>query len=261
MPTCQRSSSLILAASNRRQSITCTIQPLPRRDSMRKFLRIRRPGVETCDEIPTLASVTEYIKEQLKDPKLKSNTALKRGDEYQNYLSKRRRSIQENDPMGNSGFWTQVLLARVIRAPEDTSRIAKNAKRRKTLTSSQDDLKSNRNTLIYPLLKSVLICLVVTEVETGGSLSAHYLTRFTVTKALPPPGKHRSCQIYSREIILKHGSPAGDADQRSWTHFSSNLQFINELCQTSHLDNRLSTDKWIDGKGSIKRLPTCCHVY
>ncbi|GBN90327.1 Retrovirus-related Pol polyprotein from transposon TNT 1-94 [Araneus ventricosus] len=66
-------------------------------------------SVETCDEIPTLASVTEYIKEQLKDPKLKSIIkVLKRGDEYQNYLLKDGVLYKKTvDPMGQQ--WLLVV--------------------------------------------------------------------------------------------------------------------------------------------------------
>ncbi|GBN47303.1 Retrovirus-related Pol polyprotein from transposon 17.6 [Araneus ventricosus] len=61
------------------------------------------------DEIPTLASVTEYIKEQLKDPKLKSIIkVLKRGDEYQNYLLKDGVLYKKTfDPMGQQ--WLLVV--------------------------------------------------------------------------------------------------------------------------------------------------------
>ncbi|GBM77786.1 Retrovirus-related Pol polyprotein from transposon 17.6 [Araneus ventricosus] len=66
-------------------------------------------SVETCDEITTLASVTEYIKEQLKDPKLKSIIkVLKRGDEYQNYLLKDGVLYKKTfDPMGQQ--WLLVV--------------------------------------------------------------------------------------------------------------------------------------------------------
>ncbi|GBO20129.1 Retrovirus-related Pol polyprotein from transposon 297 [Araneus ventricosus] len=61
-------------------------------------------SVETCDEIPTLASVTEYIKEQLKS----IIKVLKGGDEYQNYLLKDGVLYKKTfDPMGQQ--WLLVV--------------------------------------------------------------------------------------------------------------------------------------------------------
>ncbi|GBN11483.1 hypothetical protein AVEN_125731-1 [Araneus ventricosus] len=132
-------------------------------------------SVETCDEIPTLESVTEYIKEQLKDPKLKSIIkVLKRGDEYQNYLLKDGVLYKKTfDPMGQQwllvvpkqlrGDIFEAFMMRQLpvtsdlprptivldasstgpgytEAPEDTYRIAKKAKdERLHLNFLQDD--------------------------------------------------------------------------------------------------------------------------
>ncbi|GBM77787.1 Retrovirus-related Pol polyprotein from transposon 412 [Araneus ventricosus] len=62
-----------------------------------------------------------------------------------------------------------------------------------------------------------------------------YLTRFTVTKALPTGEAIEVAKFIVEEIILKHGSPKEMISDRGRTFLSNLVKTINELCQTSHL--------------------------
>ncbi|GBM83446.1 Uncharacterized protein K02A2.6 [Araneus ventricosus] len=62
-----------------------------------------------------------------------------------------------------------------------------------------------------------------------------YLTRFTVTKALPTWEAIEVAKFIVEEIILKHGSPKEMISDRGRTFLFNPVKTINELCQTSHL--------------------------
>ncbi|XP_054708946.1 protein NYNRIN-like [Uloborus diversus] len=62
-----------------------------------------------------------------------------------------------------------------------------------------------------------------------------YLTRFTVTKALPSAEATEIAQFLVEEIILKHGAPKEMISDRGRSFLSNLVKTINQLCQTSHL--------------------------
>ncbi|GBN06011.1 hypothetical protein AVEN_84359-1 [Araneus ventricosus] len=62
-----------------------------------------------------------------------------------------------------------------------------------------------------------------------------YLTRFTVTKALPNAEATEIAKFLVYEIILKHGAPREMISYRGRSSLSNLVKDINQLCQTSHL--------------------------
>ncbi|GBO18103.1 Transposon Ty3-I Gag-Pol polyprotein, partial [Araneus ventricosus] len=231
-------------------------------------------SVETCDEIPTLASVTEYIKEQLKDPKLKSIIkVLKRGDEYQNYLLKDGVLYKKTfDPMGQQ--WLLVvpkqLRGDILRSLHDApaaghlgfaktyDRIrrkyywpglygstrryishCKECQRRKTPPQLPPGRLQPIEPPDIPFAKVGIDLLGRFPVTRSGNrwiiVCTDYLTRFTVTKALPTGEAIEVAKFIVEEIILKHGSLKEMISDRGRTFLSNLVKTINELCQTSHL--------------------------
>ncbi|GBN14123.1 Transposon Ty3-I Gag-Pol polyprotein [Araneus ventricosus] len=231
-------------------------------------------SAETCDEIPTLASVTEYIKEQLKDPKLKSIIkVLKRGDEYQNYLLKDGVLYKESfDPMGQQ--WLLVvpkqLRGDILRSLHDAptaghlgfaktyDRIrrkyywpvlygstrryishCKECQRRKTPPQLPPGRLQPIEPPDIPFAKVGIDLLGRLPVTRSGNrwiiVCTDYLTRFTVTKALPTGEAIEVAKFIVEEIILKHGSPKEMISDRGCIFLSNLVKTINELCQTSHL--------------------------
>ncbi|GBN73697.1 Transposon Tf2-9 polyprotein [Araneus ventricosus] len=231
-------------------------------------------SVETCDEIPTLASVAEYIKEQLKDPKLKYIIkVLKRGDEYQNYLLKDGVLYKKTfDPMGQQ--WLLVgpkkLRGDILRSLHDAptaghlgfaktyDRIrrkyywpglygstrryishCKECQRRKTPPQLPPGRLQPIEPPDIPFAKVGIDLLGFFPVTRSGNrwiiVCTDYLTRFTVTKALPTGEAIEVAKFIVEEIILKHGSPKEMISDRGRTFLSNLVKTINELCQTSHL--------------------------
>ncbi|GBM30716.1 Transposon Ty3-I Gag-Pol polyprotein [Araneus ventricosus] len=231
-------------------------------------------SVETCDEIPTLASVTEYIKEQLKDPKLKSIIkVLKRGDEYQNYLLKDGVLYKKTfDPMGQK--WLLVvpkqLRGYILRSLHDaptaghlgfaktydhirrkyylpglygsTRRyisLCKECQRRKTPPQLPPGQLQPIEPPDIPFAKVGIDLLGRFPVTRNGNrwiiVCTDYLTSFTVTKALPTGEAIEVAKFIVEEIILKHGSPKEMISDRGRTFLSNLVKTINQLCQTSHL--------------------------
>ncbi|GBM53839.1 Retrovirus-related Pol polyprotein from transposon 297 [Araneus ventricosus] len=62
-----------------------------------------------------------------------------------------------------------------------------------------------------------------------------YLTRSTVTKALPTAEATEIAKFLVEEIILKHGAPREMISDRGRSFLSNLVKDINQLCQTSHL--------------------------
>ncbi|GBN73385.1 hypothetical protein AVEN_6735-1 [Araneus ventricosus] len=62
-----------------------------------------------------------------------------------------------------------------------------------------------------------------------------YLTRFTVTKALPTAEATEIAKFLVEEIIVKHGAPREMISDRGRSFLSNLVKDINQLCQTSHL--------------------------
>ncbi|GBO16658.1 Retrovirus-related Pol polyprotein from transposon 412, partial [Araneus ventricosus] len=230
--------------------------------------------VETCDEIPTLASVTEYINEQLKDPKLKSTIkVLKRGHEYQNYLLKDGvlykktfgpmaqqcllvvpkelrgdilRSLHDGPTAGHLGFAkTYDRIRRKYYWPGLYGSIrryishCKKCQRRKTPPQLPPGRLQPIEPPDMPFAKVGIDLLGRFPVTRSGNrwtiVCTDYLTRFTVTKALPTGEAIEIAKFIVEEIILKHGSPKEMISDRGRTFLSNLVKTINELCQTSHL--------------------------
>ncbi|GBM36759.1 Retrovirus-related Pol polyprotein from transposon 17.6 [Araneus ventricosus] len=202
--------------------------------------------VENCDEIPSLAAISDYRKEQLKDKHLKSIIrTLEKGDGYQSYQMRNNVLYKRNyDPMGQQ--WLLVIpkqLRRdVLKSLHDAptsghlgfaktyDRIrrkycwpglygsvrryvshCRECQRRKSppqLPSGQlhpikpPDIPFNKIGVDllgrFPLTRNgnrwIIVC-------------TDYLTRFTVTKALPTAEATEIAKFLVEEIILKHGAP------------------------------------------------------
>ncbi|GBL65279.1 Transposon Ty3-G Gag-Pol polyprotein, partial [Araneus ventricosus] len=230
--------------------------------------------VENCDEIPSLAAITDYRKEQLKDKHLKSIIrTLEKGDGYQSYQMRNNVLYKRNyDPMGQQ--WLLVIpkqLRRdVLKSLHDAptsghlgfaktyDRIrrkycwpglygsvrryvshCRECQRRKSppqLPSGQlhpikpPDIPFNKIGVDllgrFPLTRNgnrwIIVC-------------TDYLTRFTVTKALPTAEATEIAKFLVEEIILKHGAPREMISDRGRSFLSNLVKDINQLCQTSHL--------------------------
>ncbi|GBM61441.1 Transposon Ty3-G Gag-Pol polyprotein [Araneus ventricosus] len=205
--------------------------------------------VENCDEIPSLAAITDYRKEQLKDKHLKSIIrTLEKGDCYQSYQMRKNVLYKRNyDPMGQQ--WLLVIpkqLRRdVLKSLHDAPTsghlgFAKTeCQRRKSppqLPSGQlhpikpPDIQFNKIGVDFlgrfPLTRNgnrwIIVC-------------TDYLTRFTVTKALPTAEATEIAKFLVEEIILKHGAPREMISDRGRSFLSNLVKDINQLCQTSHL--------------------------
>ncbi|GBO34796.1 Transposon Ty3-I Gag-Pol polyprotein [Araneus ventricosus] len=230
--------------------------------------------VENCDEIPSLAAITDYRKEQLKDKHLKSIIrTLEKGDGYQSYQMRNNVLYKRNyDPMGQQ--WLLVIpkqLRRdVLKSLHDAptsghlglaktyDRIRRKycwpglygsvrryvshfreCQRRKSppqLPSGQlhpiklPDIPFNKIGVDllgrFPLTRNgnrwIIVC-------------TDYLTRFTVTKALPTAEATEIAKFLVEEIILKHGAPREMISDRGRSFLSNLVKDINQLCQTSHL--------------------------
>lgn len=62
-----------------------------------------------------------------------------------------------------------------------------------------------------------------------------YLTRFTITKALPTAEASEIAKFMVEEIILKHGAPREMISDRGRSFLSMIVRDVNQICQTSHL--------------------------
>ncbi|GBN62574.1 Retrovirus-related Pol polyprotein from transposon 412, partial [Araneus ventricosus] len=198
---------------------------------------------------------------------------LKRGDEYQNYLLKDGVLYKKTfDPMGQQ--WLLVvpkqLRGDILRSLHDAptaghlgfaktyDRIrrkyywpglygstrryishCKECQRRKTPPQLPPGRLQPIEPPDIPFAKVGIDLLGRFPVTRSGNrwiiVCTDYLTRFTVTKALPTGEAIEVAKFIVEEIILKHGSPKEMISDRGRTFLSNLVKTINELCQTSHL--------------------------
>ncbi|GBL61171.1 Transposon Ty3-I Gag-Pol polyprotein, partial [Araneus ventricosus] len=230
--------------------------------------------VENCDEIPSLAAITDYRKEQLKDKHLKSIIrTLEKGDGYQSYQMRNNVLYKRNyDPMGQQ--WLLVIPKQlrhdVLKSLHDAptsghlgfaktyDRIrrkycwpglygsvrryvshCRECQRRK----SPPQLPSGQLHPIkppdIPFNKIGVDLLGRFPLTRNGNrwiiVCTDYLTRFTVIKALPTAEATEIAKFLVEEIILKHGAPREMISDRGRSFLSNLVKDINQLCQTSHL--------------------------
>ncbi|GBN06772.1 Retrovirus-related Pol polyprotein from transposon 412 [Araneus ventricosus] len=210
----------------------------------------------------------------LKDPKLKSIIkVLKRSDEYQNYILKDGvlykktfgplaqqwllvvpkhlrgdilRSLHDAPTAGHLGFAkTYDRIRRKYYWPGlygSTRRYishCKKCQRRKTPPQIPPGRLQPIEPPDIPFAKVGIDLLGRFPVTRSGNrwiiVCTDYLTRFTVTKALPTGEAIEVAKFIVEEIILKHGSPKEMISDRGRTFLSNLVKTINELCQTSHL--------------------------
>ncbi|GBN89140.1 Retrovirus-related Pol polyprotein from transposon 17.6 [Araneus ventricosus] len=202
--------------------------------------------VENCDEIPFLAAITDYRKEQLKDKHLKSIIrTLEKGDGYQSYQKRNNVLYKRNyDPMGQQ--WLLVIpkqLRRdVLKSLHDAptsghlgfvktyDRIRRKycwpglygSVRRYVLHCREGQRRESPPQLPSGQLHSIKLpdipfnkigvyLLRGFPLTRNGNrwiiVCTDYLTGFTVTKALPTAEATEIAKFLVEEIILKHGAP------------------------------------------------------
>lgn len=229
---------------------------------------------ENGDEIPFFASITDYRKEQLKDDRLKSIVkTLKRSDGFQNYQMRNGVLYKKNyDPMGRQ--WLLVIpkhLRRdVLKSLHDAptaghlgfaktyDRIrrkyywpglygstrryvshCRECQRRKSPPQLPPGQLHPIKPPDEPFAKLGIDLLGRFPVTRNGNkwiiVCTDYLTRFTVTKALPTAEATEIAKFIVEEIILKHGAPREMISDRGRSFLSNLVKDINQLCQTSHL--------------------------
>jgi transposase InsO family protein len=238
----------------------------------------RKPLVETVvensDEIPFLAAITDYGKEQLKDKQLKSIIeTLKRGDEYQSYQMRDGVLYKRNyDPMGQQ--WLLVIPKQIrgdiLKSLHDAptaghlgfaktyDRIkrkyywpglygstrryvshCRECQRRKSPPQRPPGQLQPIKPPDVPFAKIGIDLLGRFPVTREGNrwiiVGTDYLTRFTVTRALPTSEAIEIAKFIVEEIILKHGAPREMISDRGRSFLSNLVRDINQLCQTSHL--------------------------